>query len=63
MDYERRMAAYAQLLAPAWQRLNARQAAPLLHHCLHDLRNAGERNEPRGGGREWGGGGHLFLCC
>ena len=41
MDYERRMAAYSELTADTWQAFSQRQAAPLLHHCLHDLRNAG----------------------
>lgn len=41
-DYDRRMAAYAALLPAAWAALTARQAAPLLHQCLHDLRNAGD---------------------
>ncbi|PRW58885.1 small subunit processome component 20-like protein [Chlorella sorokiniana] len=40
LDYERRMAAYSRLLPAAWQPLSVRQAAPLLHTCLHDLRNA-----------------------
>ena len=42
LDYGRRMAAYAALTPAAWQPLSQRQAAPLLHTCLHDLRNAGE---------------------
>lgn len=41
LDYERRMAAYSRLIPAAWQPLTLRQAAPLLHTCLHDLRNAG----------------------
>ncbi|PSC76593.1 small subunit processome component 20-like protein [Micractinium conductrix] len=40
MDYEKRMAAYACLTPDAWAAMAARQAAPLLHTCLHDLRNA-----------------------
>lgn len=34
------MAAYARLTPEAWQPLSQRQAAALLHTCLHDLRNA-----------------------
>lgn len=36
------MAAYSRLTPDAWQPLSLRQAAPLLHTCLHDLRNGGE---------------------
>lgn len=39
LDYERRMAAYSRLTPATWQSLSARQAAPLLHTSLHDLRN------------------------
>eukprot|EP00887_Chlorella_sp_A99_P000887 scaffold5.g887.t1 len=42
LDYESRLAAYAQLLPTAWAGLAPPQAAPLLHHCFHDLRNAGD---------------------
>jgi len=35
------MAAYSRLTPAAWQPLSMRQAAPLLHTCLHDLRNGG----------------------
>lgn len=41
LDYAQRMAAYSRLTPATWQPLNMRQAAPLLHTCLHDLRNAG----------------------
>ncbi|KAL4434124.1 hypothetical protein ABPG75_000565 [Micractinium tetrahymenae] len=40
LDYERRMAGYSRLLPDAWQPMAARQATPLVHTCLHDLRNA-----------------------
>lgn len=33
------MAAYSSLTPAAWQPLTQRQAAPLLHHCMHNLRN------------------------
>ncbi|EFN57812.1 hypothetical protein CHLNCDRAFT_51116 [Chlorella variabilis] len=45
LDYGRRMAAYAALTPAAWQPLSQRQAAPLLHTCLHDLRNADQDAE------------------
>ncbi|KAL4860053.1 Small subunit processome component 20 [Chlorella vulgaris] len=40
LDYGRLMAAYSHLTPAAWQPMSLRQAAPLVHHCLHDLRNA-----------------------
>lgn len=36
------MAGYSRLLPDVWEPMTARQAAPLLHTCLHDLRNGGE---------------------
>ena len=41
LDYGHRMDAYTRLTPATWQPLSLRQAAPLVHHCLHDLRNAG----------------------
>lgn len=43
MDYGRLMAAYSHLTPAAWQPTSLRRASPLVHHCLPDLRNAGER--------------------
>ncbi|KAK9818396.1 hypothetical protein WJX72_012002 [[Myrmecia] bisecta] len=40
LDYDARLAAYAQLLPSTWAGFGRLEALPLLHHCLHDLRNA-----------------------
>lgn len=39
-DYERRMGAYGQLTPERWGSFSLLAAAPLLQHCVRDLRNA-----------------------
>lgn len=62
LDYERRMAGYSRLVPDTWQAMTARQAAPLLHTCLHDLRNAGALPGGVPQGRSLGAT-HQAACC
>ena len=39
LDYDARLGAYSRLLPGTWAGMAPVQALPLLHACLHDLRN------------------------